>query len=76
MPIALAVVLMVAAELFSLNNTTETSPLASGLAGASRPPEDEISVPCLPRESWSTAMAALLPRIAIVVELALIGWCR
>src|SRR3954452_4520056 len=62
---------MVAVPLFSLNSTTDTSPLASGLASTSRPPEELTWRPCLPRESWSTAMTALLPRIDSVVELAL-----
>ena len=70
LPIAAAVVLMVAADAFSLNSTTDTSPLASGLASTSRPPEAETSVPCLPSESWSTAMTSLLLRIDSVVALA------
>ena len=47
---------MVAVEPVSLNSATETSPPASGLASTSRPPEEETIVPCLPRESWSTAI--------------------
>ncbi len=60
-PAAVAEVEMVAAEEFSLKRTTETSPLARGLVRTCSPPELEISVPCLPSESWSTAMTSLLP---------------
>src|SRR6185312_4142418 len=61
---------MVAVPLFSLNSATETSPFASGLARTSRPPEEETSVPCLPSESWSTAMTREFVRVLIVAELA------
>ena len=42
-----------------MNNTTATSPFANGLASTSAPPEDAISRPALPSESWSTAMTSL-----------------
>ena len=71
LPIAAAVVEMVAVDPVSLNRATDTSPLASGLASTSRPPAEETSVPCLPRESWSTAITALLVRMDRVAELAL-----
>src|SRR5579859_2857619 len=54
-PAAAAVVEMVCALPFSLNSTTATSPLDSLRARTSSPLAEEISVPALPRESWSTA---------------------
>src|SRR6185312_4420646 len=63
---------MVAVEPVSLNRATDTSPLARGLARTSRPPLEEISVPCLPMGSWSMAVTFLFVRMLSVVGLALV----
>src|SRR3954465_605739 len=62
---------MGAVEPVSLNSATDTSPLARGLASTSSPPEEETMVPCLPRESWSTAITRELVRMLRVWLLAL-----
>ena len=68
---AAALVVMVAVVPVSLNSATATSPLDSGLASTSRPPEDDDLSALFPRESWSTAMTALFVRIESVCEVAL-----
>src|SRR5262245_51842156 len=71
LPIAAVVVEIVAVVRLSLNSTTETSPLASGLASTSCPLVEATSRPCLPNGSWSTAITRALVSVLNVVALAL-----